>query len=258
VKNAVFWDIETQFVPHRRYIISPLQSPAGYWYVRFEVFTAGTVKNAVSGIKPSSYHTDILLLRYGVQPVNAMKDLRFSQRGLWRMPFGICHCVALIRTDVSEECIASIIRLTRNGELGTMLAVTCRLFSPGAGDDTFLGNVGSYKCHTASHPRGRHSSIQVYFYTPYWYVGMRSSYRIVIDNIKKWKEHILVLVMDWRITVHCIVKGEMRKYGLVLSGLGYLPVTYLYEHGFETSASIKDGAIDSLVNCQLLKNDTSA
>jgi hypothetical protein len=28
-KNAVFWDIETQFVPHTRYIASPLQSPAG-------------------------------------------------------------------------------------------------------------------------------------------------------------------------------------------------------------------------------------
>jgi hypothetical protein len=27
--NAVFWDIKTQFVPHRRHITSPLQSPAG-------------------------------------------------------------------------------------------------------------------------------------------------------------------------------------------------------------------------------------
>jgi hypothetical protein len=32
-------------------------------------------------------------------------------------------CVALVRTDVSEERIASIIRVTRIGELGT-LAVT--------------------------------------------------------------------------------------------------------------------------------------
>jgi hypothetical protein len=32
--------------------------------------------------------------------------------------------VALVRTGVSEECIASIIRVTRIGELGTMLAVT--------------------------------------------------------------------------------------------------------------------------------------
>jgi hypothetical protein len=32
--------------------------------------------------------------------------------------------VVLVRTDVSEELIASFIRVTRNGELGTMLAVT--------------------------------------------------------------------------------------------------------------------------------------
>jgi hypothetical protein len=32
--------------------------------------------------------------------------------------------VALVRTDVSEELRASLIRVTRIGELGTMLAVT--------------------------------------------------------------------------------------------------------------------------------------
>jgi hypothetical protein len=32
--------------------------------------------------------------------------------------------VALVRTEVSEECIASIIRMIRIGELGTTLAVT--------------------------------------------------------------------------------------------------------------------------------------
>jgi hypothetical protein len=32
--------------------------------------------------------------------------------------------VALVRTDISEERIASIIRVTRIGELGTMFAVT--------------------------------------------------------------------------------------------------------------------------------------
>jgi hypothetical protein len=37
----------------------------------------------------------------------------------------ICH-VALVRTDVSEEPSASFIRVTRIGELGTMLAVTQR------------------------------------------------------------------------------------------------------------------------------------
>jgi hypothetical protein len=32
--------------------------------------------------------------------------------------------VALVRTDVSEELSASVIRVTRIGELGTMLALT--------------------------------------------------------------------------------------------------------------------------------------
>jgi hypothetical protein len=47
MKKAVFWDIQTQFIPHRRHITSPLQSPAGKSYVRFEVFTAVTMKHGV-------------------------------------------------------------------------------------------------------------------------------------------------------------------------------------------------------------------
>jgi hypothetical protein len=43
MKNAVLWDIRTQFVPHRRHITSPLQSPARECYVTFEVFTAVTM-----------------------------------------------------------------------------------------------------------------------------------------------------------------------------------------------------------------------
>jgi hypothetical protein len=37
---------------------------------------------------------------------------------------GMLRGVALVRTDVSEELSASIIRVTRIGELGTTLAVT--------------------------------------------------------------------------------------------------------------------------------------
>jgi hypothetical protein len=47
MKNIVFSDIKTQFLPHRRHIYSPLQSPAGYCYVRFEVFKAVSMKNVV-------------------------------------------------------------------------------------------------------------------------------------------------------------------------------------------------------------------
>jgi hypothetical protein len=40
---------------------------------------------------------------------------------------GMLRRVALIRTEVSEERIASIIRATRIDELGTPLAVICHL-----------------------------------------------------------------------------------------------------------------------------------
>jgi hypothetical protein len=84
-----------------------------------------------------------------------------------------------LRTDVWKEYVASIIRVTRIGEIGTTLAVTsnrstlrrntsvaiyCERRSwladchPDDGRDTFLRNVSSYKIHTASHPRQRHSS----------------------------------------------------------------------------------------------------
>jgi hypothetical protein len=37
---------------------------------------------------------------------------------------GMFSHVALVRTDVSEECIASIIRVERISKIGTTLAVT--------------------------------------------------------------------------------------------------------------------------------------
>jgi hypothetical protein len=40
------------------------------------------------------------------------------------MSSGMLRRVALVRTDVSEELSASFIRVTRNDELGTTLAVT--------------------------------------------------------------------------------------------------------------------------------------
>jgi hypothetical protein len=70
--------------------------------------------------------------------------------------------VDLVRTDVSEELGASIIKVTRISELGTTLAVTsnrrtlqrnCSQFTdfchPDDGDAKFLRNVGSYKSRTA-------------------------------------------------------------------------------------------------------------
>jgi hypothetical protein len=47
-------------------------------------------------------------------------------------------CVALVRTDVSEELSASFIRVTRIGELGTTLAVTSNWHAA-----AFLGDIPS-------------------------------------------------------------------------------------------------------------------
>jgi hypothetical protein len=55
MKSAGFWAIEIPFIPHRRHITSPPQSPAGCCYVRFEVPTAVTMKNSVFwDVKPCS------------------------------------------------------------------------------------------------------------------------------------------------------------------------------------------------------------
>jgi hypothetical protein len=63
------------------------------------------------------------------------------------LPFGILQRVARVRTDVSEELSAFIIRVKRISELGTTIAVTssgCTLRRNSA-----LRNVCSYKNHTA-------------------------------------------------------------------------------------------------------------
>jgi hypothetical protein len=74
---------------------------------------------------------------------------------------GMLRHVSLVRTDVKEDRIASIMRETKIGELGTTIssqrasvATYCqRCFQladschPGNGGDTFLRNVGSYKSH---------------------------------------------------------------------------------------------------------------
>jgi hypothetical protein len=61
--------------------------------------------------------------------------------------------VALVRADVSEELSAYFIMLTRNGELGTTLAVNSNRRSdschPDEGGAKFFRNVGSYKSHPA-------------------------------------------------------------------------------------------------------------
>jgi hypothetical protein len=74
---------------------------------------------------------------------------------------GKLRSVVLVRTDVSEELSASIVRVTRICELGTLAVTSNRLLVtsnvvPSSHschrDDRgakFLRNVGSYKRHTA-------------------------------------------------------------------------------------------------------------
>jgi hypothetical protein len=66
--------------------------------------------------------------RHFVQGSNISLECKiwvFSRRRLWRMvSSGMLRRVALVRTDVLEELSASFIRVTRIGDLGTILAVT--------------------------------------------------------------------------------------------------------------------------------------
>jgi hypothetical protein len=84
-KNVVFLDIKPHFVPHRRHITSLLQISAGYCYVSFEIFSVASIKNDVS---------------WYVRPCGSCANQRFG------------------------GTIASVIRVTRIGELGITLAVT--------------------------------------------------------------------------------------------------------------------------------------
>jgi hypothetical protein len=65
MKEAVFWHIKTQFVPHRKHVTSPLHVLSLH---------GGDYKNAFFWDKiPSLYFTgNALLLHYRAQPVNAM------------------------------------------------------------------------------------------------------------------------------------------------------------------------------------------
>jgi hypothetical protein len=85
------------------------------------------------------------------------------------MSSGMLRLVTLVRTDVSEELIASFIRVSRFGVLGTTLAVNsnrrklrrntlgissqrasvANYIYPDEGGAKLLRNDGSYKSHTA-------------------------------------------------------------------------------------------------------------
>jgi hypothetical protein len=76
------------------------------------------------------------------------------------------HSVALVITDVSEELSVFSIRVTRIGELGTMLAVTsnCRMLRRNTWPDigSNLGHISSHTLlslpsHTHTHTHTTHT-----------------------------------------------------------------------------------------------------
>jgi hypothetical protein len=108
----------------------PNKGETWHTYVRFEVFTAVTMKKGVFwDVTPcgscknlSSWHTYLSVSRKSFQKSRKERLNIFYNK---KMPSsGMLHRLALVRTGVSEERIATIIRVARIGELGTTLAVT--------------------------------------------------------------------------------------------------------------------------------------
>jgi hypothetical protein len=104
---------------------------------------------------------------------------------------GMLRRVALVRTDVSEELSASFIRVTRIGELGTLvvtsnrrtkccsyLADSCHRDEGGA---KFLRNVGSYKSQAAlTHQK-----------TPFFIVTAVKTSNLAYSDIFNWLTYVI-------------------------------------------------------------------
>jgi hypothetical protein len=143
-------------------------------------------------------------------------DRRISRRmpssWMWRR-------VSLVRTDVSEELSAFIIRVTRIGKLGPTLAVTSNRrtlrrnsFHPDDGDCKFLLNVGSYKAHTAKTPEDGilHSHRRENFKSYRWI--SRSPYGISIHQataLIHWRQYFyLSHCRGWEDHWPCVMAGR--------------------------------------------------
>jgi hypothetical protein len=64
-------------------------------------------------------------LKLLLQSFNFILNIKFHRNIVIRMASsGMLRHVALVRTDISEELSASFIKVTRIGELGTILSIT--------------------------------------------------------------------------------------------------------------------------------------
>jgi hypothetical protein len=55
MKNSVFWDINTQFLPHRRHVTSLLQNPACFHGCNYEEYLLLGYKNPVLASHETQY-----------------------------------------------------------------------------------------------------------------------------------------------------------------------------------------------------------
>jgi hypothetical protein len=96
----------------------------------------------------------------------------------WRMPSsGIWRRVDLVRTDVSEERVATIFRVGKIREREKCYTFANRTTVLNS-TYTFVLNVGFYKTHTASHPRIRHFS-----WPPLWNLQILGELRDVCGSL---------------------------------------------------------------------------
>jgi hypothetical protein len=106
MKNGVFWDIKTQFVPHRKNNVSTTES-------------SRLMLCKIWGFHSIDYE-ECRLLGNKTHFVPHRKHIT-SRR---MVSSGMLRRVTLVRADVSEEPSATFTRVTRICELGTTLAAT--------------------------------------------------------------------------------------------------------------------------------------
>jgi hypothetical protein len=103
---------DVEFLPHRTSLINANQ-------ILFEGDSHCLMYASCEDCLGKMY--SFIMLKQLVYVVTTVKDLRFSQRRLWIMLSSGRLCrVALVRTDILDECMATITRVAKIGELGTM------------------------------------------------------------------------------------------------------------------------------------------
>jgi hypothetical protein len=127
MKNVVFWDIKTQFVPHRRHITSPLQSPVGECYLKFEVSRRWLWRMPSSGTYWNRVRTS-----QEIHYVYTTKSSRLMLCKIWGFhgcdyyKFRLlgCYAVWLLLGQTVRRNVSPPSWVTRICEIGITLALT--------------------------------------------------------------------------------------------------------------------------------------